>query len=178
VIPRPNDRIRLDTSVLDTLFHSPAVLARRLAKLDRLSGGRRLIGLGQGWMTQEFTAAGIPPARRGAGFAAAHDMALLTQRLQQKGVEPGGANGFHPQVHFRVTPPDPATPSLLASHPPTTGRKGLGPGERRVAGTLRGGMNVDANGGRAVDRRPLGSGEIPPPVAGRVGEVGSLVLSG
>jgi alkanesulfonate monooxygenase SsuD/methylene tetrahydromethanopterin reductase-like flavin-dependent oxidoreductase (luciferase family) len=85
VIPRPNDRIRLDTSVLDTLFHSPAVLARRLAKLDQLSGGRRLIGLGQGWMTQEFTAAGIPPARRGAGFAAAHDMALLTQRLQQKG---------------------------------------------------------------------------------------------
>ena len=61
-------RIRLGTSVLDTLFHSPVVLARRLATLDRLSGGRLLAGLGQGWMTQEFLAAGVPTARRGAGF--------------------------------------------------------------------------------------------------------------
>src|SRR5919201_1307659 len=60
--------IRLGTSVLDTLFHSPVVLARRLATLDRLSGGRLLVGLGQGWMAQEFTAAGVPMARRGAGF--------------------------------------------------------------------------------------------------------------
>jgi alkanesulfonate monooxygenase SsuD/methylene tetrahydromethanopterin reductase-like flavin-dependent oxidoreductase (luciferase family) len=34
--------------VLDTLFHSPAVLARRLAKLDQLSECRLLIRLGQG----------------------------------------------------------------------------------------------------------------------------------
>jgi alkanesulfonate monooxygenase SsuD/methylene tetrahydromethanopterin reductase-like flavin-dependent oxidoreductase (luciferase family) len=33
-------RIRLGTSVIDTLFHSPVVLARRLATLDRLSGTR------------------------------------------------------------------------------------------------------------------------------------------
>jgi probable F420-dependent oxidoreductase len=61
-------RIRLGTSVIDTLFQSPIVLARRLATLDRLSGGRLLIGLGQGWMAQEFTAAGVPPKRRGAGY--------------------------------------------------------------------------------------------------------------
>lgn len=61
-------RIGLGTYVLDTLFHSPVVLARRLATLDRLSGGRLLVGLGQGWMEQEFTAAGVPLARRGAGF--------------------------------------------------------------------------------------------------------------
>lgn len=62
-------RIRLGTSVLDTLFHSPVVLARRLATLDRFSGDRLLVGLGQGWMAQEFAAAGVPPAHRGAGFA-------------------------------------------------------------------------------------------------------------
>lgn len=61
-------RIRLGTSVLGTLFHSPVGLARRLATLDRLSGGRLLVGLGQGWMAQEFAAAGVPTARRGAGF--------------------------------------------------------------------------------------------------------------
>ena len=44
------------------------VLARRLATIDRLSGGRLIAGLGQGWMTQEFDAAGVPMSRRGAGF--------------------------------------------------------------------------------------------------------------
>jgi probable F420-dependent oxidoreductase len=61
-------RIRLGTSVIDALFQCPIVLARRLATLDRLSAGRLLIGLGQGWMAQEFTAAGVPPKRRGAGY--------------------------------------------------------------------------------------------------------------
>src|SRR3954447_13972711 len=61
-------RISLGTSVLDTLFHSPVILARRLATLDRLSGGRLVAGLGQGWMEQEFQAAGVSMRRRGAGF--------------------------------------------------------------------------------------------------------------
>ncbi|MEV0387580.1 TIGR03619 family F420-dependent LLM class oxidoreductase [Nonomuraea sp. NPDC050643] len=60
--------IRLGTSVVDALFHAPVVLAKRLATLDRLSGGRAMIGLGQGWMQQEFDAAGVPVGRRGAGF--------------------------------------------------------------------------------------------------------------
>lgn len=62
------ERIRLGTSVIPALLHGPVVLARRLATLDRLSGGRLLAGLGQGWMEQEFTATGVPMARRGAGF--------------------------------------------------------------------------------------------------------------
>ena len=61
-------RITLGTSVLDALFSSPVVLARRLATLDRLSGGRLVVGVGQGWMKQEFVAAGVPMSRRGAGF--------------------------------------------------------------------------------------------------------------
>jgi probable F420-dependent oxidoreductase len=62
-------RILLGTSVLNALFHSPIVLARRLATLDQLSGGRLLAGVGQGWMEQEFAAAGVPASRRGSGFA-------------------------------------------------------------------------------------------------------------
>ncbi|HEU5157122.1 MAG TPA: TIGR03619 family F420-dependent LLM class oxidoreductase [Streptosporangiaceae bacterium] len=61
-------RIRLGTSVIDALFHPPVVLARRLATLDRLSGGRLVAGLGQGWMPQEFAVTGVPIRRRGAGF--------------------------------------------------------------------------------------------------------------
>jgi probable F420-dependent oxidoreductase len=61
-------QISLGTSVLDALFQSPIILARRLATLDRLSGGRLIAGIGQGWMEQEFRAAGVPLRRRGAGF--------------------------------------------------------------------------------------------------------------
>lgn len=62
-------RIQLGTSVVNSLFHNPVVLAKRLATLDRLSNGRLLAGIGQGWMAQEYEAAGIPQSRRGAGFA-------------------------------------------------------------------------------------------------------------
>jgi probable F420-dependent oxidoreductase len=61
-------RVKLGTSVIDILFHNPVVLARRLASVDQLSGGRLIVGLGQGWMEQEFRAAGVPPRRRGTGF--------------------------------------------------------------------------------------------------------------
>lgn len=60
--------IRLGTSVLDALFHPPVVLARRIATLDQLSGGRVDIGVGQGLIPEEFQTAGIPMRRRGAGY--------------------------------------------------------------------------------------------------------------
>lgn len=61
-------RVRLATGVVDALFQPPIVLARRLATLDVLSGGRVDAGLGQGWLPEEFVAAGVPPTRRGRGF--------------------------------------------------------------------------------------------------------------
>jgi probable F420-dependent oxidoreductase len=60
--------IGLGTLVMDPLFQPPVVLAKRLATLDRLSGGRLVAGIGQGWMPEEFDAVGVPMARRGAGF--------------------------------------------------------------------------------------------------------------
>jgi probable F420-dependent oxidoreductase len=62
------DRVRLGTGIVNALFQPPIVLARRLATLDVLSGGRLDVGLGQGWLPEEFVAAGVPSSRRGAGF--------------------------------------------------------------------------------------------------------------
>jgi len=62
------ERIKLGTSVLDALFHAPVTLARRLATLDQLSGGRVIAGLGQGSVQDEFTAANVPIKRRGSGL--------------------------------------------------------------------------------------------------------------
>ncbi len=60
--------IRLGTSIIDALFHVPVLLGRQLATLDHLSGGRLVVGLGQGWSPEEFATSGIPMSRRGNGF--------------------------------------------------------------------------------------------------------------
>lgn len=62
------ERVRLGTSVINDLFHPPVVLAKRLATFDRLSDGRVIAGLGQGWMPDEFAVAGVPQGRQGAGM--------------------------------------------------------------------------------------------------------------
>jgi probable F420-dependent oxidoreductase len=55
-IAAKTERIKLGTSIINTPFHSPLVLARRFATLDQFSDGRVIAGLGQGWMDQEFLA--------------------------------------------------------------------------------------------------------------------------
>ncbi|MEJ3657998.1 TIGR03619 family F420-dependent LLM class oxidoreductase [Actinomycetes bacterium KLBMP 9759] len=62
-------RVALGTSVLVAPLHNPVALARSVATVDQLSGGRAVLGLGQGWMQEEFDAAGVPIAGRGARFS-------------------------------------------------------------------------------------------------------------
>ena len=45
-------------------MHNPVILAKEIASLDQLSGGRFMLGAGIGWMEEEFRAAGIPFAER------------------------------------------------------------------------------------------------------------------
>jgi probable F420-dependent oxidoreductase len=57
--------IALGTSVLNLPWYNPVLLARRLATLDVLSGGRLRVGFGMGWSPDEYEAAGIPWQERG-----------------------------------------------------------------------------------------------------------------
>ncbi len=58
--------LRLGTCILIVPQRNPLVLAKELATLDQLSGGKVELGLGVGWMKEEFDALGIPWERRGA----------------------------------------------------------------------------------------------------------------
>jgi dimethylsulfone monooxygenase len=49
--------LRIGMSIIDTPFRAPGVLAAELATIDHLSGGRLNIGVGSGWMPEEFAAA-------------------------------------------------------------------------------------------------------------------------
>lgn len=58
--------MRLGTCILIVPQRNPLVLAKELATLDQLSGGRVELGLGVGWLKEEFDALGVPWERRGA----------------------------------------------------------------------------------------------------------------
>ena len=58
--------VRLGVSVLVMPLYQPVVLAKQLATLDVLSGGRLDVGLGLGWSSDEWEASGTPTMRRGA----------------------------------------------------------------------------------------------------------------
>ena len=58
-------RIRLGTGVMILPLRNPLVLAKQLATLDHLSAGRMELGIGAGWLEEEFEAVGVPFAGRG-----------------------------------------------------------------------------------------------------------------
>jgi probable F420-dependent oxidoreductase len=59
------ERIRLATGILIVPQRNPLVLSKEVATLDALSGGRVTLGVGVGWLEEEFNALGVPFADRG-----------------------------------------------------------------------------------------------------------------
>ncbi|HVT69379.1 MAG TPA: TIGR03619 family F420-dependent LLM class oxidoreductase, partial [Trebonia sp.] len=58
--------IRLGVAVVNHPFASPLLLAKQAATVDVLSGGRLDLGIGSGWLAEEFTGSGASLAERGA----------------------------------------------------------------------------------------------------------------
>ena len=50
-------KVRIGMSIIDTPYRSPGVLAGEIATVDHLSNGRVNVGIGSGWMPEEFAAA-------------------------------------------------------------------------------------------------------------------------
>lgn len=59
-------RLRLMTHVLVAALRHPVVLAKQVATLSAMTGGRLDLGVGAGWLREEFDAVGVVFARRGA----------------------------------------------------------------------------------------------------------------
>ncbi|WP_419918108.1 LLM class F420-dependent oxidoreductase [Candidatus Poriferisocius sp.] len=61
-------RLRLLTNLTPVPYRNPAILAKTVATLDRLSGGRVILGAGVGYLESEFEAVGVDFAQRNALF--------------------------------------------------------------------------------------------------------------
>jgi probable F420-dependent oxidoreductase len=67
VVAGATERLRLVTSVLVLPYRNPVLTAKMVASLDVLSGGRVTLGVGVGWLKEEFEALNSPDfERRGA----------------------------------------------------------------------------------------------------------------
>lgn len=58
------ERLRLGTGVCLVIEHDPITLAKQVASVDHLSGGRVLFGVGAGWNREEMENHGTDPRRR------------------------------------------------------------------------------------------------------------------
>ena len=62
------ERVEIGPLVASTSFHNPAMLAKKAATIDEISGGRLILGLGAGWNEVEYAAYGFPFDHRVSRF--------------------------------------------------------------------------------------------------------------
>jgi probable F420-dependent oxidoreductase len=103
--------IRLGVSVLIMPFYQPLVLAKQLATLDVMCGGRLDVGVGIGWSLDEFEAAGVPADRRGA--RADEFLTVLSTAWGDDPVEFAGEFYRIPRSYVRPKPVQRPRPPLL-----------------------------------------------------------------
>ena len=62
------ERVEIGPLVAATSFHNPAMIAKKAATVDEISGGRLVLGLGAGWNRAEYDAFGFPYDHRVSRF--------------------------------------------------------------------------------------------------------------
>ena len=103
------ETLTITTLVLANDYRHPAVLAKELATLDRVSGGRLEVGIGAGWMTADYEQAGITKDRAGVRIARLAE-AIEVLRGCWTG-EPFEFDGEHYTIRGLVGSPAPHRPS-------------------------------------------------------------------
>ena len=107
-------KIRLATGILILPQRTPLIAAKEIASLDRLSNGRLDLGIGVGWLREEFEALGVPFEARGART----DEYLAALRVLWSETEPefhGEFVDFAP-VYCQPKPTQSPIPILVGGH--------------------------------------------------------------
>ena len=137
--------LRVGSLVYATDYHHPAVLAKEAATIDVLSDGRFELGLGAGWMREDYEGAGIDFDPAGRRIARLAEAVTVVKGLFAD--DPCAFDGEHFRVHLDGRPKPVQRP-----HPPIL----IGGGGRSLL-TLAGreadiiGLNIDLRSGRIDD---------------------------
>ncbi|TDE94106.1 TIGR03619 family F420-dependent LLM class oxidoreductase [Occultella glacieicola] len=107
------ERLRLGTSVLIAPLRNPFVLAKQVATLHQLSAGRVVLGLGVGWIEQEFDAVGADYHHRGA---ITDDVIALLRHLFDGGTAPYRGRRFAYEQGVFAPVPDGRVPIMVGGN--------------------------------------------------------------
>ena len=123
VVAGATERLRLVTSVLVLPYRNPVLTAKMVASLDVLSGGRVTLGVGVGWLKEEFAALDSPDfERRGA---VADEWLAIFKRLWTQ--SPASFDGkFYSFADIRAEPfplQRPHPPIWVGGHSPAALRR-------------------------------------------------------
>jgi probable F420-dependent oxidoreductase len=129
-------RVRLGTLVLGAPFRHPSLLAKAATTLDSISGGRLDLGLGAGWLRDEFDAFGYAFGSVGERFAVLEETLQVLGALFHDGEATGTFGGVTLQAARLLPPP------VQRPRPPVwLGGKG-GPRLLRLAARYADGWNL------------------------------------
>lgn len=125
------ERIRLTTSVLLAPLHANvALLAKQAASLDRLSGGRLVLGVGTGGRDDDFTASGLPTEARSRRLAEQIEELRRIWRGEERGHgwadRPGTGKRWWPAADSGCVWPDHVPPSRRPGRRLDYGRRHAG----------------------------------------------------
>jgi probable F420-dependent oxidoreductase len=107
-------RVRLGTAVLVLPQRNPVLVAKQAASIDVVSGGRFELGIGAGWLAEEFDALDAPFERRGARM----DEWIALLRACWTGAPPAFAGEFYSLAEDLLCLPAPVheIPLLVGGH--------------------------------------------------------------
>jgi len=113
--------IRLGTGIIILPQRNPLVLAKELASLDALSGGRLILGVGVGYLEPEFRALGIPFAGRGSRT----DDYLAAMRAIWTQDKPAHHGRFVSFAEVEAHPQPARLPIVIGGHSPGAYRRAV-----------------------------------------------------
>ncbi len=105
------ERVELGPLVAATSFHNPAMLAKKAATVDEISGGRLILGLGAGWNEAEYRAYGFPFDHRVSRFEEA--FTIIRTLLREGSIDFDGAHYQLDDCMLLPRGPRPAGPPLM-----------------------------------------------------------------
>lgn len=146
--------LRVGPLVLNNELHHPALLARTAATVDRLTGGRLVLGFGTGYMQAEHDAIGMvlrPPGPRVDRFA--ESLAVVRSLLDTGAASHAGEHHTVELADLGVRPAQAHVPFLIGGH----GRRVLGVAARfadifQFTGLTHGEGGAPGPGGFALEQ--------------------------
>ena len=126
VIAGATTTLKLGSAVMILPQRNPLVLAKEIATFDMMSGGRALLGVGVGWLAEEFDSVGVPFEERGQRTDEAIDILRTLWRDDEASFE-GRFHRFERALMFpkptQTIGGNPAVPIIIGGHSKLAARR-------------------------------------------------------